>query len=383
MRPCTCGTGLCRPERPWRSPLSAWPPTWRRRRCTADAAPYVGFLDLVRAALPGVALAAAAVVVAVLGRGGAGPMVLAAGSLVAAAPWLSVGLAQRSTAWVAVGRRWAARRPGGGAQPRCSSRAAGCWGVSGRRLPRWLCCSASPSASSKPWPTTPAAGAGADAWAIRSPSWAPGLPATRSSPTGWCWWTWRRWRRARRLLGRRTTSAAWTARGFRRHLHRARGQLARRRRVAPQVGRRGSRGRERVPAMRRWCCCRRSMRSVSATHRPSRAHVADLLLAVREEVRPRHLQSLVARAIGDPGAVVAWWDPARADFRDHADRLVDVPDHGVLRVEADGRPIAVVLAERIDAVDSGRARLGGPGVAAGRREPPPHRGASGQPGAGT
>ena len=90
-----------------------------------------------------------------------------------------------------------------------------------------------------------------------------------------------------------------------------------------------------------------------ATHRPSRAHVADLLLAVRDEVRPRQLQSLAARAIGDPGAVVAWWDPARADFRDHADRLVDVPDHGVLRVEAEGRPIAVVLAERIDLVDSG------------------------------
>jgi signal transduction histidine kinase len=89
-----------------------------------------------------------------------------------------------------------------------------------------------------------------------------------------------------------------------------------------------------------------------ATHRPSRAHVADLLLAVRDEVRPRHLQSLVARAIGDPGAVVAWWDPARADFRDHADRLVDVPDHGVLRVEAAGRPIAVVLAEQMDLVDS-------------------------------
>ena len=69
----------------------------------ADAAPYVGFLDLVRTALPGMALAAAAMVVAVLGRGGAGPMVLAAGSLVAAAPSLSVGLAQRSTAWVLVG----------------------------------------------------------------------------------------------------------------------------------------------------------------------------------------------------------------------------------------------------------------------------------------
>ena len=69
----------------------------------ADAAPYLGFLDLVRTALPGVALAAAAVAVAVLGRGGAGPMVLAAGSLFFAAPSLSVGLAQRSTAWVLVG----------------------------------------------------------------------------------------------------------------------------------------------------------------------------------------------------------------------------------------------------------------------------------------
>ena len=51
----------------------------------ADAAPYVGFLDLVQMALLGVAFAAAAVVVAVLGRGGAGPIALAAGSVVSAA----------------------------------------------------------------------------------------------------------------------------------------------------------------------------------------------------------------------------------------------------------------------------------------------------------
>ena len=44
-----------------------------------------------------------------------------------------------------------------------------------------------------------------------------------------------------------------------------------------------------------------------ADHRPSRAHVADLLLAAREENQPSRLRDLVARALGDPGASVAWW----------------------------------------------------------------------------
>ena len=81
--------------------------------------------------------------------------------------------------------------------------------------------------------------------------------------------------------------------------------------------------------------------------------MADLLLAVRDGVRRSQLSSLVGRAIGDPETLLAWWDPARAGFVDDADRQVDIPDSGVLRVEAEGRPVAVVLAERIDLVDTG------------------------------
>jgi signal transduction histidine kinase len=318
----------------------------------ADAAPYLGFLDLVRTALPGVALAAAAVAVAVLGRGGAGPMVLAAGSLVAAAPSLSVGLAQRSTAWVLVGavgylavpavvlaallfpsgRLFGKVRQAVGALvvllgvAICLVQAVaynpGGWG--------WCRCLGNPLASlgigSAGYPELAdrlvlvdmaAVAAGlAGFWAAR-PRRLRGLPAAFAA--------------AFTVL-----AISWLAADV---------SLLGSAGAAPAAVR-GTRDATLVllPAL---------YAAGFATHRPSRSHVADLLLAVRDDVRPRHLQSLVARAIGDPGAVVAWWDPARAGFRDHADRLVDVPTHGVLRVEAEGRPIAVVLAERIDLVDSG------------------------------
>jgi len=318
----------------------------------ADAAPYVDFLDLVRIALPGVALAAAAVTVAVLGRGGAGPMVLAVGSLVAAAPWLSVGLAQRSPAWVAVGAVGqlaipavvlsALLFPSGRLVGRFRQAAAvlvvllgvaiclvqavaydpGGWG--------WCRCMGNPLASLG----TGAAGypeladrlvlvgmlaltVGLAGFWAAGPRWLRSLPAAFAATFTVLAISWL----AADVLGLSSAGAAPAAVG-------------------------GTRDAALVllPAL---------YAAGFATHRPSRAHVADLLLAVRDEVRPRHLQSLVARAIGDPEAVVAWWDPARSDFRDHANRVVDVPDHAVLRVEAEGRPIAVVLAERIDAVDTG------------------------------
>ncbi len=318
----------------------------------ADTAPYLGFLDLVRTALPGVALAAAAVAVAVLGRGGAGPMVLAAGSLFFAAPSLSLGLAQRSTAWVLVGAVGylavpavvlaALLFPTGRLLGR-GRRAAGAlvvllgvaiclvqamtydpggWG--------WCRCLGNPVAILGPgaagYPELAdrlvlvqmaAVTAGlVGFWAAR-PRRLRGLPAAFAATftgLGLCWLA-----ADLALLGSAGSVPA---------------AVLDTRDAALVL----------LPAL---------YAAGFATHRPSRAHVADLLLAVRDEVRPRQLQSLAARAIGDPGAVVAWWDPARADFRDHADRLVDVPDHGVLRVEAEGRPIAVVLAERIDLVDSG------------------------------
>jgi len=318
----------------------------------ADAAPYVRFLDLVRTALPGMALAAAAVVVAVLGRGGAGPMVLAAGSLVSAAPSLSIGLAQRSAAWVIVGAIGqlaipavvlaALLFPSGRLLGRVRQAVAvlvvllgvatclvqavtydpGGWG--------WCRCLSNPLASHGTGP------AGYPQLADRIVL--VDMAAVAAGLAGF--WA----ARPRRLRG---LSAAFTATFTVLAISWLAADVA----LLASAGAApaavsGTRDATLVllPAL---------YAVGFATHRPSRAHVADLLLAVREEVRPRHLQSLVARAIGDPGAVVAWWDPARAGFYDHADRLVDVPDDGVLRVEAEGRPIAVVLAERIDAVDSG------------------------------
>jgi signal transduction histidine kinase len=84
--------------------------------------------------------------------------------------------------------------------------------------------------------------------------------------------------------------------------------------------------------------------------RPSRAHVADLLLAARERSDPARLRELVARAIGDPGAAVYWWDPDSGGYVDHAGHpapaAAEEPPERVLEVESDHRPIARVVGER-------------------------------------
>jgi signal transduction histidine kinase len=87
--------------------------------------------------------------------------------------------------------------------------------------------------------------------------------------------------------------------------------------------------------------------------RPSRAHVADLLLAARDEHNPARLRDLVARAIGDPATTVAWWDARTEGYLDHRGREVAAPAGDVIRVEVAGRPIAVVLSERMGDVDPG------------------------------
>jgi signal transduction histidine kinase len=85
--------------------------------------------------------------------------------------------------------------------------------------------------------------------------------------------------------------------------------------------------------------------------RPSRAHVADLLLAVREPDNRGRLRELVARALGDPDTTVAWFDSPTGDFLDDRGGSVSLPGTGVLRVEVAGRPIAVVIAEQLDVID--------------------------------
>ena len=223
--------------------------------------------------------------------------------------------------------------------------------------------------------------------AIRSQASAPGLPATRSSPTGWCWWTWAAvatglagfWAaRPRRLAG--------TVSGFHRHLHRARDQLARRRRGAARVGRRGSRGRERVIRDATLVLAAGALCSLASPRTgPSRAHVASPAAGGPRGGQGRVTsRSLVARAIGDPGGGLSpggtWRGQASTTM---PDRLVDVPESdGVLRVEAEGAADRRCARRTDRRRRLRRARLGGPSVAAGCREPPSHRGTSGQPGAG-
>ena len=84
----------------------------------------------------------------------------------------------------------------------------------------------------------------------------------------------------------------------------------------------------------------------AARRRPSRAHVADLLLAAREESDASRLQELVARALGDPGAVVHWWDCGSSEYRDVHGGPVDSAERTperVLAVGSEGRPIALVV----------------------------------------
>jgi signal transduction histidine kinase len=95
----------------------------------------------------------------------------------------------------------------------------------------------------------------------------------------------------------------------------------------------------------------------SVRRRPSRAHVADLLLEAREQRDPGRLEELVARAIGDPGARVWWWVPGAGAYRDSAESLNADPTAGaeasrVLRVDSERQPIALVVATRVLPTDS-------------------------------
>jgi signal transduction histidine kinase len=317
-----------------------------------ESAPYVGFLDLARTALPGVVLAIAAAIVGLLGRGGMGAPVLTVASVASGAPWLAIGLEQRSAAWVAVDALGLLLVPSVIAlgllfpdgrltetTDRVVASAVGLLGLgamatqAGAQDPggwAWCRCLANPLA------VLPAGPEGYDrlldwlwvahltvvcvglfAVARRRSRWGRGLPSAFRATfvvLTLCWVV-------VDLTTLRSTGGAPT--------------MVRALRDAALVL---------LPCL---------YVAGFAAQRPSRAHVADLLLAAREEAAPRRLQALVARAIGDPQAVVAWWDPVRGDFRDRDYEPVAVPVRGLLRVEAEGRPIALVVAERLDQLDAG------------------------------
>lgn len=85
--------------------------------------------------------------------------------------------------------------------------------------------------------------------------------------------------------------------------------------------------------------------SEATLRRPSRAHVADLLLAARERRDPATLNELVARALGDPGARVLWWDAGTETFRDHTGADASAPvGSPALEVTVGGHRLASVVA---------------------------------------
>ena len=312
-------------------------------------APYVGFLELARAALPGLAFAGAAIAVTLLGRGGVGPPALGLAGVAAAAPWLGAGLQQHSPAWVSIESLGvglapavvvvALVHPDGRLVGRVRrvavwlAMALGVLGVAARAAAydpatwHWCRCVDNPVAVLEP--------SGSSYLRL-----ADALSATQAgivlAGLGVLLTTWRR----------PGGPASWA---FLASYAALAGSL-----LAVAVTRLSASAESRPAA---------AVRDVSlvlvpvlyavtfASQRPSRAHVADLLLAAREEHQPSRLRELVARAIGDPRAVVAWWDPATTAFRDHLGRPVEVPDRDVLPVEAGGRPIAVVLSDRLDSLD--------------------------------
>ena len=82
--------------------------------------------------------------------------------------------------------------------------------------------------------------------------------------------------------------------------------------------------------------------------RPSRAHVADLLLAAQHGERPSAVQGLVARALGDREARVVWWRDDTQDYRDlrgvvSEEDQIPPGEVGLAVHDTLGRPIALVV----------------------------------------
>ena len=316
-------------------------------------APYIGFLDLARIALPGLAFAGAAAAVSVSGRGTLAPMTLACASICSAAPWLGIGLEQWSPDWVAVLAAGAGLAPcvmvtalaypDGRLVDRLSRGAAwtmvtlGAVGVAARALTydpgawSWCRCVSSPLAVDVEPATYMTVG---DALvALEACVLAVGLAAfIVAAPrpqrgNGLVWQV-----VVTALVASWLTANAWLL-------------FADAPTTVPGV----------VSAVRAVALVALPVAYVAGhvAQRPSRAHVADLLLAAREEPQPSRLRDLVARAIGDPRTTVAWWDRATDRFLDHRGHPVVVPEDHVLAVEADGRPIALVLSDRLDLLDPG------------------------------
>lgn len=316
------------------------------------AAPYLAATDLVRQGMPALLLALAAGLVTLSGRRRTGPLLLVVAALAAAAPGLSIGLQQRSAGWVPLGALGFVLAPAVVAS--ALTFPDGGLPVRGRLLAAAVLATGMVAAGAEALTYDPAAwswcrcvgnplsvGVGPDGYLrladLRTAGHALvavlgilGYGVLRFRASG---------RRSTRLafeLVLLVLLAGWTVSDL---ADLASGE------TAPGL----------LAGVDDAALLLLPILYVAgyAGRRPSRAHVADLLLAVREEHDPTRLRDLVARALGDPQAVVAWWQSAPGEYRDHTGRPVTVPDRDVLTVDAAEVPVALVVSDRLDWVGPG------------------------------
>jgi signal transduction histidine kinase len=308
-----------------------------------SAAPYVAFPDLLRMAAPGLALGLAAAVVAVSGHRRSGPLMLVVASVGATAPALSIGLEQRWAGWVAVGALGCLVAP---AVVWCSLT------FPDGRLPGRL-------GHVVAWLTLALGGIAAVAVVVSY------------DPAAWSWC---------RCVGNplayggdpgvygRVAGGVTVARsavvvlgliGFGlnrlRPLPRGRGLIFAFVLLVLLTSWLAADLAWWIPYVSEAALILMPVLYVAGHdgRRPSRAHVADLLLAARDEHNLARLRALVARALGDPHTVVAWWDAESQEYRDHTGQAVPERDRDVLAVDAAGRPIAQVISDRLVWVGAG------------------------------
>ena len=313
------------------------------------AAPYVGFLDLARTALPGLAYAAGAVVLAFLGRSHLGSPLLAAAACCASAPALAVGLQQRSSAWVAVGAL--------GTAMLAPALVALVLVFPDGRLRRHRWAVALTTAMGLIWALTLMTTFDPSTWewcrCVVNPIAAGVKPETyvKLVDVG--------------TISRMVVLVVGLAALLVPRRHGGGLPLAFVATYAVLAAAWLTSDALELAGIVRGAALADVVRDLAlvalpvlyvlgfVAQRPSRAHVADLLLAARDEQEPNRLRDLVARAIGDPRTTVGWWDARTEGYLDYRGREVAVPDGGALEVEAGGRPIAVVLSDHLAEVDPG------------------------------
>lgn len=81
--------------------------------------------------------------------------------------------------------------------------------------------------------------------------------------------------------------------------------------------------------------------------RLARASVAELVVELERALAAGSLREVLARAVGDPTAMVAYWLPAQGRYVDAAGHAVELPAAGsgrtVAAVERDGRRVAAII----------------------------------------